>query len=236
LHLKYGQSLENSWCKPTAGVDNLEWLSVFLLANLNKQKVVNMSIFGNGSKTVSQAGEYYGSHPGLPGHVKTMLFIMTDGGVDIRVKHQVIKHFDWSEVTGFDNQDIATSTGASRLTVTRMATLGVFSLAAPKKGAVAKKYVAVLHTTTGDVQLETKLSNTSSDIGSLIDGSFVKRSKKAKIFVVNHATGKAISPVNQATQDIDQAALQLEKLAALKQKGIITEEDFQAKKKQILNL
>ena len=196
-----------------------------------------MGMFNSEKKFVRVAGEYFGSHPAVPGHVKRMSFEMNERGVDIEIKRKIIKHFDWSEVTGFDNEDTATSTGNSRLTVTRMATLGVFSLAAPKKGQVSKKYVNVIHTTTGDMQLEHELPRTSSGAGSLVDTLLVRQSKHAKVYVANHAPAtNSPSPGNQNVQGMEEVALQLEKLAALKQKGIITEEDFQAKKKQLLGL
>lgn len=114
-----------------------------------------------------------------------------------------------------------------RLTVTRMATLSVFSLAAPKR------------TTTKD----------ASVVIGLKDGrQILFHSKSYSEFEVHSKLANAISYYHRlqvrATSDIpevpsshdDDSAIQIARFAGLKARGIITEKEFIQKKKQLLGL
>lgn len=113
----------------------------------------------------------------------------------------------------------------SRITATRILALGVFSLAAPKRTTEKEAYVlfelvdgrSVLFQTTTSTpfDMQRKLANAVSHYNS------------------QSTTSTAASQSEMASNaDLGQ----LEKLAELKSKGIITEEEFRAKKKQLLGL
>ena len=115
----------------------------------------------------------------------------------------------------------------SRISVTRMATLGVFSLAAPKR---------------------TKIKDTSVTIG-LKDGRQVFfHTKMYTEFEVHTKLANAISYYHQlqVKQDNQQAtvnttgttdnAAEIMKYATLLKRGVITQEEYQAKKRQLLGL
>jgi phage terminase small subunit len=112
----------------------------------------------------------------------------------------------------------------SRISVTRMATLGVFSLAAPKRSTV--KYAAV--------------------VISLKDGRQIYfQTQYLTEFEVHSKLANAISYYSQQqakgqqdnnAQGINDAATEIMKYATLRKRGVITEDEFQAKKKQLLGL
>jgi len=111
----------------------------------------------------------------------------------------------------------------SRLTLTRMVTLGVFSLAAPKRSTEkeASIYIGLkdgrqlfFHTTTyAESEIHKKLANAISHYSSL----------------------QVIENSQQQTQTLDIAG-EIARFAELKKQGILTDDEFQAKKKQLLGL
>ncbi len=112
----------------------------------------------------------------------------------------------------------------SRLSVTRMAALGVFSLAAPKRTTVKDTSVIIglkdgrqvfFHTKDlTEFEVHTKLANAISHYHRLQAGQQQPESKTL--------------PTDSASQIL--------KYAELMKRGVITEEEFQAKKKQLLGL
>ena len=110
----------------------------------------------------------------------------------------------------------------SRISVTRMATLGIFSLAAPKR---------------------TNIKDTTVTIG-LKDGRQVLfHTKLLTEFEVHDKLANAISYFHSmqakqtsTTSSNSNVADELTKLAKLKQQGILTQEEFDSKKKQLLGL
>jgi hypothetical protein len=144
--------------------------------------------------TIAIGGEYFNTHPALRGHYDALWLTMTDAGIEAEVgkkKDKKLLHtFKWDEVVSFeDEHQTETQGGGQRLTGTRMATMGVFSLAAPKAtGRVDSKYVNTLHTTTGDIELELKLStDAGSAIGRLANDAIKKHSHKVRAFVADRA-------------------------------------------------
>lgn len=134
------------------------------------------------------------------------------------VKDLVIKSKDIAsiEVTGQQQTN-------SRISVTRMATLGVFSLAAPKRTTVKEASVVIGLKDGKQVFFHTKLLT-----------EFEVHQKLANAISYYHSVqpAQASQPVTQGISNADE----LEKLAALKEKGIITQDEFDAKKKQLLGL
>lgn len=134
------------------------------------------------------------------------------------IKDLVIKSSDVGsiEVTGQQQTN-------SRLSVTRMATLGVFSLAAPKRSTVKEASVVLGLKDGRQVFFHTKALT-----------EFEVHQKLANAISYYHTlqAGQASQPPAQSSTSVDE----LEKLAALKEKGIITEAEFAAKKKQLLGL
>lgn len=113
---------------------------------------------------------------------------------------------------------------SSRISITRMATLGVFALAAPKRTS-KKEAFALFELVDGRrVLFQTTTKNQFDLQRSLANAVSFYNSRQV-------ANTQAQAPSANAN-DLDQ----LEKLAALKERGLITEDEFQAKKRQLLGL
>lgn len=205
------------------------------------------------SKTYSLSGTYYSSHPEIHGCNSLMLELSNEGVVAYdtwnhrKNKKVAVREFRWSEVIGYENEteDKTQLQTSQRVTATRMLTVGVFALAAPKKstnGNVKSKFYDVLHTTTGDIVLDAEIDsgNSSGSIGELsrsMAGMMIRRREAStnsiKRFVAEHATGKAPASVNSQADDPTE---QVRKLAQLKDEGLLTEQEFERKKKELLGL
>jgi hypothetical protein len=110
----------------------------------------------------------------------------------------------------------------SRLSVTRMATLGVFSLAAPKR-TTAKDITVVISLTDGRVvYFHTSLS-TEFDIQRKLANAISHYSQLQRSLAT-------------AQPEASDSAKEIEKYADLRERGILTDEEFQAKKKQLLDI
>ncbi|MDQ3094273.1 MAG: SHOCT domain-containing protein [bacterium] len=196
-------------------------------------------------KPIVIKGTYFSSHPQIHNQ-KWLKLEFSNNGIEIYghdKKASAIRHFDWSEVVGYENeaQDKSQINTSQRLTATRMVTLGVFSLAAPKKnshGAVKGKFYDILQTTTGTIELETEIDsgNMGGSIGDMSRSMTTLVIKKREVatqnikrLVAEKASGKVIA----ASEDF---AVQIAQLGALKNQGLITKEEFAAKKKQLLGL
>lgn len=146
--------------------------------------------------TVSAGGEYFASHPAIEGHYNPLTLVMSDEGITVETgkkkDHKTLHTFAWGEVLGFDDErQTEAQGGGQRLTATRMVTMGVFSLAAPKAtGSIETKYVNTLHTTTGDVVLEIELAtDAGSRMGRMANDVIKKHSHSVRAFVAERATG-----------------------------------------------
>jgi len=140
-------------------------------------------------------GKYYGTHPDIPGYYDNLRLTMSDAGVDVTVKKQVLAHFDWDSIIRFDaDRQTETEGAGQRLSVTRMATLGVASLAAPKAtGRTTTNFKNSLITTSGVIELETELEGgAGSSMRSMADNLIKKYSQKARAYVAQRARGKEV--------------------------------------------
>ncbi|OGL32403.1 hypothetical protein A3E76_02560 [Candidatus Saccharibacteria bacterium RIFCSPHIGHO2_12_FULL_44_22] len=165
----------------------------------NQRKLAKASQL-KASKPIKFNGEYFSSHPAIHGY-KWLTLELTDDGVFVYGKKNTpsVKKFEWDEVIGYENEiEEKTNTQTTqRLTATRMATMGVFSLAAPKKqthGYAKERFYDVLRTTTGDIELETLINGGGSgavgDLSrSMAELFIMKRESKTKDirrFVTEH--------------------------------------------------
>lgn len=113
----------------------------------------------------------------------------------------------------------------SRISVTRMATLGVFSLAAPKRSTVKDAAVVISLKDGRQIYFHTQYLTEFEVHSKLANAiSYYSQQQQAKGQQENNA---------QATND---AATEIMKYATLRKRGVITEDEFQAKKKQLLGL
>ncbi len=79
------------------------------------------------------------------------------------------------------------------------------------------------------------MARTAAISGTATATSGRVRNRQAQQFA-NQAAGQQAAPTPTPEANLDQQIVQLEKLAKLKEQGIITPEEFDAKKKQILGL
>lgn len=197
-------------------------------------------------KKLSIGGAYYSSHSAIHNYAFLSLEFGQDG-VYVVAKKDTVKAFGWNEVVSFEKEteeknDLRHS---QRVTATRLVAGGVFALAAPKsntKGSIGSKFYYVLHTTSGDIELEYNI-NSGSGGGSMgeMNRNITKMmlnkqeavANNIRRFVAEHATGK---PVQASQAQPTSSADELERYAQLKEKGVITETEFEAKKKTLLNL
>lgn len=140
-------------------------------------------------KTIS--GEYTGSHPELPNSFLKSELVASETGIDlysvIGKEKNLEKHFDWSEIKGFDNQTSNSQREvSSRITATRAVAFGVASAAMKKKKFDTVFSIRnLLYTTTGNIEiiLEKIYENqggTMSDLASLEANSQIMLSNKFK--------------------------------------------------------
>ncbi|HTE22821.1 MAG TPA: SHOCT domain-containing protein [Candidatus Limnocylindria bacterium] len=133
-----------------------------------------------------------------------------------------------NQITGFEITGQKQTTTNSRISVTRMVTLGVFSLAAPKRNTVTTKEAHVritlkdgrqlfFHTTTAaQEKIHRKLADAISHYSRL-----------------QSTEGGKQQP--QSMHSVD-AAGEILKFAELRKQGLLTDDEFEAKKKQLLGL
>lgn len=163
-------------------------------------------------KPLTLNGTYYSSHPAIHGQKKLALEFSSIG-VDVNnglsKKHHVdLAHFNWNEIISFETstEDKNQMQSSQRVTATRMATIGVFALATPKKeqsGKVHSKFYDILHTTTGDIELEAEWDTGNTGSGSMGDLNrnltqmmINKRGAatgEIRRMVAENATGKAVN-------------------------------------------
>ncbi len=112
-----------------------------------------------------------------------------------------------------------------RVTVTRLLAVGIFAFALKKKNKDQESYITLELTDGQEVIL-------------FVDNKapMALRAKLAK--VISAVKQANVSSQSQATQPANQSSVadELTKLATLKEQGILTEEEFTAKKKQLLGL
>ncbi len=114
----------------------------------------------------------------------------------------------------------------TRLSVTRMVTLGVFSLAAPKRST--KKEAAIYVGLKDGRQLMFQTTNlTESDVHRKL-ASAISHYSSLQAEQNNHQQ-------SAPTQTLDVAG-EIARFAELQKQGILTDDEFETKKKQLLNL
>jgi len=169
-----------------------------------------MGLFGHGSekpkkqKVLSMDGEYYGSHPDFPKPERFMHISFSDNDIWIGgnrkkpEKYPPLKILKWEDITGYNYSDgtqenVNTS---SRTTATRMATVGVFALAAPKKSKsinIAGKIVQVLGTKTGNFIFEKDINmsggNNTAGFAELSMQMIQRNLKNIKFFIAEKLAG-----------------------------------------------
>ena len=116
---------------------------------------------------------------------------------------------------------------SQRLTATRILTLGIFSLAAPKSRKI-REYCLVI-----DYNDDKGVNNAVFEFSGT--GALEKANAAHKI-LRQHVTIKP-NPKTKVVEVDSQSDIpaQIEKLAELKEKGILTEEEFESKKKDLLS-
>jgi len=115
---------------------------------------------------------------------------------------------------------------SSRFTATRIATLGIFALAAKKKQTTPSFYLTI-EWRTGDLT-----NNAIFEFSSLAEANIVNNNLREKIDKVLKERPTEQPPSVSSKEDI---LNQIEKLAEMKNKGILTEEEFNQKKKELLD-
>ncbi len=190
------------------------------------------------------SGAYFSSHPDIHNRAFLSLKFGQDG-VHVTAKKDPIRLFRWDETIGFEKETEEKNNlrHSQRVTATRLAAGGVFALAAPKsntKGSIGSKFFYVLHTTSGDIELENNIQSGSGggsmgemnrNITTLMVNKQNAVSDNIKRFVAEHASGK---PTETPKAQSSSVAEELERFAQLKDKGVITQQEFDAKKKNLL--
>jgi hypothetical protein len=113
----------------------------------------------------------------------------------------------------------------SRISVTRMATLGVFSLAAPKRSTKKEASIYIGLKDGRQLMFQTK-SLSESDVHQKLANA------------ISHYSGLRIQNEVQPPQPIQALDIpgEIARFAELKEQGILTDDEFNAKKKQLLEL
>ncbi len=169
----------------------------------------------NSAKRYSIKGNYFSSHPEITG-VKSLRVMFTDDNVNTFYKKKLMRTFTWNEIISFEVDDQVTQSNSKRVT------------------AITRD---ILSTTTGNILLETLIQGGSATslMGSsanLAIALHTKSSNNVKRFVTERAKATSTTSFSQSFSEADEIA----KYVKLKESGVITEEEFNAKKKQLLGL
>lgn len=212
-------------------------------ANKNRQARKKLQPKQAKVKVLELSGAYYSSHPDIHGYTALKLEFGEDK-VRVLNKKDVVKTFGWDEIIGYENEseDKSQVQTSQRITATRMLAVGVFALAAPKKsksGNITSKFYDVLHTTTGDIELDViidsggmggSIGDMSRSVANLAINRRVSQTIAVRRFVAEHAKAKV------AQQTPGDPTDQVRKLAELKEQGYLTQKEFDLKKKELLRL
>jgi len=194
-----------------------------------------MGLFTKKPESYKVSGRYFASHPDIKGP-KSLTVITDESGVHVSFKKKYSKDFHWDEIVSFKTETQSEREESRRITATRLLAVGIFALAFQKQtGSVKGKSYHVLLTTSGELELELIIAGgaPSSLAGSMANYAIVVNEREAKNmqrFVAEHATGK-LPEVKSGGSSI---ADELEKFAKLRDSGVITKQEFEAKKKQLL--
>lgn len=234
------------------------WIDIILL--LKKPSVIKVTKVKR-DYDIELTGEYFGTHPEISGHYAKLSVELGFAGVNIvdpsvvkanknRAKpvNPVLRSFSWDEITSFEYDFDINNDASSRVTATRLVTVGIFALAAKKKSEnIEYRYIQVLHTTSGDVVLENEEKRVGGS-GSMnrttvnITKSMIRMKKNAfqfaKEYVADRATGKAVQ-AQTTEQKIEKTggtgkADEIAKFAKLYKSGHITKSEYEQAKKDLL--
>lgn len=168
------------------------------------QKGIKIKKTTKQSKPLVLSGLYYSTHPDIKSQFSLKLEFREDGVTVVGKKKEVIKTFGWDEIIGYENesQDKSQTNTSQRVTATRMVAVGVFALAAPKSkttGTIKSEFYDILHTTTGDIVLETEIAggggggsigDMNRNIATIMINKRRANTNMVRRLVTDHATGK----------------------------------------------
>jgi hypothetical protein len=161
----------------TLGGLGIWWLiDIIIIASKSEEELNTPQDKKAKQKQLAVGGIYYSSHPDIHGQ-EYLELEFGELGVTVtngkrKNKRILIKELPWDQIISFEKQssDERQMSSSQRVTATRLATVGVFALAAPKKkeqGRVKGNFYYVLHTTTGDIELEKQIDSGNTGGGSM---------------------------------------------------------------------
>ena len=162
--------------------------------------------------------EYKGGHPDLKKEKDCTMKITND---DLTISYGISQgKIDFSSITGIHYETAEQI--SRRITATRLLTLGVFAFAFKKKKKDSQKYLTIEFTVN------------DMECAALFSG---KKSQDAysKLFE-RYSNFKNRQSNEETTENSNDPYEELKKLKELLDMGIISEEEFESKKKELLNL
>lgn len=162
--------------------------------------------------------EYKGGHPDLKKEKDCTMKITND---DLTISYGISQgKIDFSSITGIHYETAEQI--SRRITATRLLTLGVFAFAFKKKKKDSQKYLTIEFTVN------------DMECAALFSG---KKSQDAysKLFE-RYSNFKNRQSNEETTENSNDPYEELKKLKELLDMGIISEEEFESKKKELLNV
>lgn len=162
--------------------------------------------------------EYKGGHPDLKKEKYCTMKITND---DLTISYGISQgKIDFSSITGIHYETAEQI--SRRITATRLLTLGVFAFAFKKKKKDSQKYLTIEFTVN------------DMECAALFSG---KKSQDAysKLFE-RYSNFKNRQSNEETTENSNDPYEELKKLKELLDMGIISEEEFESKKKELLNI
>ena len=162
--------------------------------------------------------EYKGGHPDLKKEKDCTMKITND---DLTISYGISQgKIDFSSITGIHYETAEQI--SRRITATRLLTLGVFAFAFKKKKKDSQKYLTI------------KFTVNDMECAALFSG---KKSQDAysKLFE-RYSNFKNRQSNEETTENSNDPYEELKKLKELLDMGIISEEEFESKKKELLNI
>ena len=162
--------------------------------------------------------EYKGGHPDLKKEKDCTMKITND---DLTISYGISQgKIDFSSITGIHYETAEQI--SRRITATRLLTLGVFAFAFKKKKKDSQKYLTIEFTVN------------DMECAALFSG---KKSQDAysKLFE-RYSNFKNRQSNEETTENSNDPYEELKKLKELLDMGIISEEEFESKKKELLNI
>lgn len=171
---------------------------------------------------VTEQCEYIGGHQSANKACKGTLTVNNNSVI---FRGGILSKFEIpiSEITG---SSLQTQEQISRnVTLGRLLMFGIFAVGMKKKKVDTTKYLVITYKENG---VENSIVFKSSHVDTLSSGIM----KARQVYAKNNPDS---SPQEVDTQQIEDIPGQIKKLADLKNQGILTEAEFQTKKKELLN-